>query len=366
METRGNVELRASVREEERRRRDEVMANSLQQQIDELRHLLREQAQRQQRLEEQVRQGDVQVGQVRVELDEVRQETSRTLQLRQLEDQRLRQMVSDLQARVDEPVRPLRNLQAQVNDALEQLRQQRDQLAQASKQGEALRAQIESLRGEIGRALDVARTVREALEVVQQAQTALGREAQKLSDQAHLIEQEARRRVATIEQQVENLSFRIEEVAAYRPHLDEMIRQTREEMQLFQPQIDTLVQKDRQQDQHMARIQTQAEERDTLMRERVEETREHLASEISAVSAALDEAVERLHQRISEWEEAQREVTGRLSTLAVQVTVLQQADEQLAESQWRSEERLLRLQLDQAQTAWEALLERRRKEGIER
>lgn len=355
------MELRTSSREEERRRRDEVLANSLQQQVDELRHALREQATRQQRLEEQARSGEAQVGQARLELEEFRQETNRALQVRHLEDQRLRQQLSDVQARVEEPLRPLRNVQAQVNDAGEQLRQQRDQTAQAVKQIEVVRGQLDGLRGEVSRAVEGARSVREVVEAIQQAQAALSREAQKISDQARLIEQEARRRVATLEQTLENLSARIDEVSSYRPHLDEAIRKARDDMQVFQPQIDALTQRDRQQEQQTARIQAQAEERDTLIRERVEEIREHLAGEIGTVSTTLDEAGETLHHRINEWETAQRDITSRLSSLAVQATALQQRDDELAEAQWRGEERLLRLQLDQAQTAWEELMERRKK-----
>jgi chromosome segregation ATPase len=359
------MELRTSVRDEERRRRDEALANSLQQQIDELRQLLREQATRQQRQEEQARQGGAHTGQVRMDVDELRQEINRALQLRQLEDQRLKQQLSDLQARVDEPLRPLRNVQSQINDVAELLRQQRDQTAQYAKQVEALRAQVESLRGETVRALEAGRAAREALEAVQQAQTAQVREVQKISDQARLIEQEARRRTAAIEQQLENLSVRIDEVGSYRPHLDEAIRQTREDLKIFQPQIDALAQKDKQQEQQTARVQVQSEERDTLMRERVEEIREHLAGQQTALASTIDEAVARLHERISEWEETHRETAGRLTALAVQVSALEQADDRLAEAHWRGEERLLRLQLDQAQAAWDGLMERRQKESNE-
>jgi len=167
--------------------------------------------------------------------------------------------------------------------------------------------------------------------------------------------------VTTIEQQVGNLATRMDEVGAYRLHLDEAIRQTREELRLLQPQIDTLGQRDKQVDQQLSRIQVQTEERDTLMRTRVEEVREYLAGETEAVSSALDAALENLHARITEWEAAQREVTNGLTTLAVQVTGLEQTDERLADARRRGEEWLLRLHLDQAQTAWEALLERRKK-----
>jgi chromosome segregation ATPase len=357
-----NAELRTTTRDEERRRRDEVLANSLQQQIDELRAQVREQATRQQRLEEIARAGEGQVGQVRLELTELRQETNRWQQLRQLDDQRQRQLVTDLQARVEEPLRPLRTLQAQVNDLGEQVRQSRDHDGQVVKQLDGLRMQIEAQRADTTRALETARQTREVLEAVQTAQAALGRDSQKIADQVRLVEQEARRRVATIEQQLDNLGRRIDEVAAHHPQVDEGIRQLRDDLRIFQPQIDALAQRDKQQDQHTARIQTQAEERDALMRQRVEEIREHLANETSALSTVVSDSVKALHVRIGEWEAAQRDVAALVSDLEVSTSALAQRDEALAEAQLRSEERLVRSQLEQAQAAWETLLERRQKD----
>ncbi|MCC6628465.1 MAG: hypothetical protein IT340_13835 [Chloroflexi bacterium] len=360
MDTR-NTDLRTVSREEERRRREEVAANALQQQVDELRHQLREQATRQQRLEEQARAGEAQVGQVRLDLSELRQEVTRTAQLRQIDDQRLRQQVSDVQARVDEPLRPLRTLQAQVNDLGEQARLARDLAAQTQKQYEALRTQIEGQRGEVARALEAARGVREAVESVQAGQATLTRDTQKLSDQIRLVEQEVRRRVATIEQQLDNLGQRIDEVASHRPQLEEGIRQVRDDQRVFQPQIDALVQRDKQQDQHQARAQAQAEERDSLMRQRVEEIREYLAGEIGGLSQTVDDSVAALHARIGEWETAHHEVAAELNELAVRASALAQRDDDLLAVQARGEEWMLRLHLDQAQAAWEALLDRRNK-----
>jgi chromosome segregation ATPase len=360
-----NLELRTSAREEERRRREEVLTSALQQQVDELRLVLREQANRQQRLEEQIRQSEAQVGQVRLELDTVRQEAGRLVQLRHLEEQRVRQQVANLQERVDEPLRPLRNVQAQVADLTEHIRLQREQIGQGARQVEAVAAIIETVRADAVRGVDAARQAREALETVQHAQSALGREIQKIGDQARLIEQEARRRAVAIEQQVENLATRLEAVAAIGPHLEELIRQTREEIRVFQPQIDAARDKDKQQDQQLSRVQTQAEERDTLMRGRVEDVREQLAREIAGVTAALNEALVGIHERIGEWEATHRDIVGRFGALGVEVRALQQADEQVAELVRRVEERLVRARLDQAQQAWEDLMERRQKESEE-
>jgi chromosome segregation ATPase len=362
METR-NAELRNSLRDGERRRREEAQLVALQQQVDELRHALREQTTRQQRLEEQIRQSEAQVGQARLELDEARQEASRIFQLRQLEDQRLRDQVSDLQGRVDEPVRPLRNLQAHLTDVAEQVRLQREYAAQRERRIDDVQAQVEGFRGEVIRALDGTRQVREGIEVIQQAQAVQARETEKIGDQIRLVEQEMRRRFSEIDQQLTKLGAWIREVETHRPVLEEMIRQVRDEVRLLPPQIDELANKDKQTAEHVDRVNAQAEERDSLMRERLEDMREYLANQLHSVESALAEAAASLHERIGEWEAAQRDLSGRLGTLGIQITALSQADDRQVESLRRSEERLVRLNLEQAQEAWEALMERRRKES---
>lgn len=362
VDTRGN-DARTVSREEERRRREEAHLIALQQQVDELRHLLREQIGRQQRLEEQLRQGDSHMGQVRVDLDDVRQELHRFMQVRNLEDQRIRQQIADAQARAEEPLRPLRTVQAQMADVLELTRHQRERDDHAERQIAEVRAQVDTFRADILRALEIARQAKEALDGIGQTHTAVTRDIQRISDQSRLVEQEARRRLADLEQTIANTARRVEEVAGYRPMLEEGIRQVHDEIQIFQPQIDALAQKDRQLAENLGRAQAAAEERDAAVRERVEELRSQLTNEVSHVADAGVDATQGIHDRIGNWEEAQKDLIARLGALAVQVSALQQRDDRIAGSVRRAEERLVRLQLEQAQAAWEALMERRTKDS---
>ncbi len=358
-----SVDLRTSAREDERRRREEAAIIALQQQVDELRHLLREQVNRQSRFEEQLRQADGQVGQLRVEMDDVRQTAAQVVQLRQLDDHRIRQQLADLQSRVEEPQRPLRSLQAQMAEVVDQVRQGREHSLNAERQVEGVRVQVESYRNEIALALDAARQARDGLEGLHQVQATLARDIQKVSDQSRLAEQDLRRRLTEIEQSVTNLVSRTDTIAAYRPMLEEAIRQIRQEMTLFQPQLDALGARDGHHVQELARVQAQAEERDRLLRDRLEEMLTVITDEIGRMMDAVDEAVDGIHARIANWEEAQRELSGRFSQTVVQLSALQGHDERLAEVLRRTEERLVLLQLEQAQQAWEALMERRQAES---
>jgi chromosome segregation ATPase len=364
METR-NAELRTVARDDERRRRDEALAASLQQQVDELRNLVREQATRFQRTEELVRQLEGELKTARSALDEARQESMRQAQLRQLEEQRVRQHLAELITKVDEPLRPLRALQAQVVELIDQSRQQRDLAGQDARQFGDLRLQQESLRSEVGRAHDVVRQLRELLEAVQTAQAGFGREQQRLVDQARLIEQEVRRRITEAELKINGLVERIDAVAAFRPVFEENIRRLREEQSQFRPQVEELLGTDRAIEQQLARVGAQAEERDGLMRSRIEEIRAAQQAELTALREALHDTTTSIHEHNADWADGYRELNAQLSGLSVRVAALDQVDEHLAGLLRRTEERLVRLRLEQAQRAWEELMERREREDEE-
>ena len=118
----GRSDLRESARDEDRRRRDEARLVALQQQIDELRGLVRELTARQTRGDELFKSYEMALGQVRTGVEQQRHETAQTLQARQLEDQRLRQQLTDMEARIEESGRPIRSIQAHISEIGETLR----------------------------------------------------------------------------------------------------------------------------------------------------------------------------------------------------------------------------------------------------
>lgn len=357
-----NSDLRSSVRTEERRRRDEAIAHALQQQVDEVRQAAREHSSRQQRLEELIRQLETQLVQARTEVAEARQETSRQSQIRQLEEQRVRQQISALQERIEEPQRPLRSLQAQVAELVDQVRQQRDQTGQELRQIEELSLQVDHLRAEVTLALTLARQLDEVREAGQTAYQSVSRDLQKVSDQNRLLEQELRRRLVEGEQRVASQAERLEEVARFRPALEEAIRRTNELLERVQPQISSLKQQDELLQASIDRTTAETEERDHHLHERLESLRGSLTNEIAALSTTMTALSTGIQEDLVALEENQRDLAHQIGDLGVHVVGLQQADERALALLRRTEERLVRSNLEQAQEAWEELMERRQQE----
>src|SRR5437764_15380702 len=97
------VDILTSTRGEESRKRDEAAAYQMQQQIDDLRRLLREAIARQQWMEDLYKHTEAQVVQLQMAQERHAQDVAQTLQVRQIEEGRLKQQVAELAQRVEEP-----------------------------------------------------------------------------------------------------------------------------------------------------------------------------------------------------------------------------------------------------------------------
>ena len=84
--------------------------------------LVRELLSRQGRNEEQFRNYEVGLAQVRAAVDQHRHEVAQTSQARAMEDGRVRQQLTELDARIEETGKPIRSIQAHVAEVVETLR----------------------------------------------------------------------------------------------------------------------------------------------------------------------------------------------------------------------------------------------------
>jgi chromosome segregation ATPase len=137
--------MRDQVRDEERRRRDEAKIIALQQQLDEMRSLVREVVARQSRNEEGFKQYELALAQLRTSTEQHRHEVSQTLQARSLEDSRVRQQLTELDGRIEDTGRPIRSLQAHISEILETLRRGRDETDDEQRKYDELKSIIEHI-----------------------------------------------------------------------------------------------------------------------------------------------------------------------------------------------------------------------------
>jgi chromosome segregation ATPase len=123
MQARQDMDARA--RDEERRRREAVTINNLQQQIDELRALLRDHASRVGRGDEIVKGVEASMADMRADLDDHRRGSVQYTQARQLDENRFRSALADMHGGISEAHGAIRTLQAQTAELIEHSRARR-------------------------------------------------------------------------------------------------------------------------------------------------------------------------------------------------------------------------------------------------
>jgi chromosome segregation ATPase len=156
----------AAYRQEDERRRDEQRVIALQNQIDELRQVVRDLAGRQSREEELLKHYEGSAAQNRMAIDQFKQEVAQALQVRALDETRTRQQMTDLETRIDDVGRPIRSLQAHVVELLEAARQKVDDSGQYKKRDEELQVQIDHVSAQIDRSAVVSHQLRDSIDAI--------------------------------------------------------------------------------------------------------------------------------------------------------------------------------------------------------
>ncbi|HET7035833.1 MAG TPA: hypothetical protein VFI42_09160 [Thermomicrobiaceae bacterium] len=353
-------DFRDSARDDERRKRDEAKVQGLQTQLDELRALSRELVSRQARLEDQLKTSEANVAQQRLLLEQHRHEVTQSAQARQLEEGRFRQQLVDLQARIDDSTRPIRSLQAHVSELLDSMRRQKDDVGQDSKRFDELRVLIDHLAAHGERQIAVSQALRDSIETVRVEVEQAQRDLLRTDDSVKIVDQESRRRVAEVGQQIQNLSTRLESELGNLVSMNEHIEALGEAITIFPPQFSELREAIERTNGELERVRTQAQERDELTAERVEELRQQFDAQLKDIGEMLEQRLERFTARDEQLDEFDREISYRLSLLEMRVDELRQVDERVRRELWYLHEQRARLHAEHAQQELDAAIEARR------
>jgi chromosome segregation ATPase len=353
-------ELREVVREDERRRRDEAKIIALQQQVDELRLLVRELMSRQGRNEEQFKNYEVGLSQVRQTVEQHRHEVSQSVQARQMEDARVRQQITELDARIDETGRPMRSLQAHVADLLEAIRRGRDDNQDELRRHEELRTIIEHVAAVSERNAGVIQVTRDSLDVLRADLEQLQRDLLKAEDATKIVEQELRRRFAEIGQETHNLSVRIEEMRPIFGQLEAMIEDVRHSIVHVDPALEELARVDSVIQEEVARFYGQSVERDDLLAERLDEIRRYLDTQVRDLRQIVEQRFERASARAEALNDVDRELSYRLNMIEMRLDELRNVDLKLRRELWHMHETSARRRLDHVQAEVDAVNQARR------
>lgn len=309
----------ARVRDEERRRREATTINNLQQQIDELRALVRDQVSRVGRGDELVKNVEVMVADVRANLDDHRRSTAQHIQARQLDENRIRGALADMHQGVSEAHTAIRTVQAQVAELIEQSRSRRDTSEVANRQFDELRAQLTRLFAQQERLGEVQKVLREGIEEVRVEAGQARRDYQRVEDAIRIVDSEAKRRVVEVEQRIELFPPRIEEAAKRVTAIENMLKGLGDEFARIHHTLQTLASVDMRQEEVYTTYNEQALERHDLVLERLEEVRQQGDAIARDLRHAAEERDAFLGSRVDVSEETLRDLAHRVSLVNTRV-----------------------------------------------
>lgn len=354
------MSARTDLREEDRRKRDEVRIAALQTQVDELRSLVRELASRQVRGEEQFKNYEAGISQLRTQVEQHRHESAQAGQARAMDDARLRQQLSEIDARIDESIKPVRALQAHVTEILESIRRGRDDDQDEVRRFTELRTQIEHVAALAERNNDVIQLLRDSAASLRTDLEQSDRNTLKVEDNIRIVEQDVRRRVAETNQEIENIGIRLEEVRPIFGQLEAQISDVRDSGRHIDPALDALTRTDERQQAEIVRYYTQANERDDLLGERIDELRVQQEIGMRDIRQNLEQRFERVSERLDGLADTDRELAYRLNMIEMRMEELADADVRLRRELWHLEEIRVRRRFDQIQQELETSAEGRR------
>ncbi len=354
---------RAPHREEDERLRELARQDGLQGQVDELRQALRELASRQVRIEEIVRHYEGGAAQNRMLIEQTRQEAQQSAQARALDENRTRQQISEMDQRLDDAIRPVRSLQAHVNELLESSRRRIDDTGQNQRRFEELRAMIDHIQAVNDRNNVAVHQVRDSVEGLKGDLDQIRRDMMRNEDAVKIVDQETRRRIAEVAESAESVDSRMDELRADISHAFDLIDETRRSLVHIDPALEDLKKIDLDLKQEIARVGAQALERHESMVDRIDDVRQFADGQIAEVRQAQEQRVDRFNERLDDAIDQYRELGARISGLANNLEALKLADEGIRRDLWQLHEQRVRLRLEQAQEELDRFSGMRRGEG---
>ncbi|MDQ6603598.1 MAG: hypothetical protein M3Z19_12820 [Chloroflexota bacterium] len=359
MDARQSMDARS--RDEERRRRDAVTINNLQQQIDELRALVRDQVARVGRSDEIVKNVEVVVSDVRANLDDHRRSQAQYAQARQLDENRIRAALADMHGGISEAHGAIRTLQAQAAELIEQTRARRDTTDVTNRRFDELQSQITRSFAQQDRLVEVMKGLRESIEEVRVEAAQARRDYQRVEDAIRIVDSEAKRRIIEVDQRIDVIPPRVDESLKRIAAVESAFKSVGEEFGRLHNHITSLAAVDVRQEEVYLTFNEQALERHDLVLERLEEVRQQGDAIDRDLRHAAEERDSYLASRVDLSDEALRDVAHRISLVSTRVDDVGQRIADVRKELARASEQQVRSRFKQVHQELEEVVELNRR-----
>lgn len=224
-----NPDFTAKYEEERLRIHEQSQLVYLQGQIDELRRLLKEQANKYNLVVEQVRKTEALVGQVQSLFERHVEETRQAGESVRRDVVALRKEVAGALVKIEEGVRPIRDLQSQIQQVAEARKQDRDFVTPWLARIEQTERQIAAIQSQIKEMDDRQRQVLLQLDRLREADAVAVQEARRVAEELQIEKQSLRRQAVEAQQLVTDVHSVLEEHVSRIARLDDI----RQHIELF-------------------------------------------------------------------------------------------------------------------------------------
>ncbi|RRR65514.1 MAG: hypothetical protein EI684_22905 [Candidatus Viridilinea halotolerans] len=309
-----NPDLTIKYEEERLRAHEQSQIVYLQGQIDELRRLLKDQTNKYNWAMEQVRKTEAVVAQVQSLFERHTAEVTQANDAVRRDVITLRKEVASALVKLDEGVRPIRDMQSQIQQVAEARKADREYVTTWLPRIEQSEQQIAALHAQIKELDDRQRQVLIQLDRLREADTVAVQEARRVGDELQIEKQSLRRQAVEAQQLVADVRTILEEHDSRIKRIDEI----REHILLFAEtlpgQIVAVAEKLPDITADVKRVERISTERFLMNQERLEEVRQQADEKISDLQAA-----DELHLRqLTGWLER---IDGYLRELEQRITV---------------------------------------------
>jgi chromosome segregation ATPase len=359
------ADILRTTRDEESRRREDTTAYHMQQQIDDLRRQLRDALARQQWLEDLYKNTEGQVVQLQMLQERHTQDVAQSMQVRQIEDGRLKQQIAELGQKVEEPMKPIRDLRAQIAELIEARRIDRERTVTDARQYEALQGQIRQLVSQIGVIADAQRQLRDLVHELDAVNNETRQEIQRVAELQRMEEQRLRRQGVELQEMVENLRQEFTDINSRSQRVEDVRRQLMEHIEGIRAQLSDSGDHNTRFDSLIQRLEKQVHDNHAVVQERAETIRGQLAAELAELRQVGDQRMDRYITRFQQLEERLRELDGRLAEIPSHFETLRRRDEEIESVLDVLEERHLRMELQSIESQIEDMRLRRAKKQTE-
>jgi chromosome segregation ATPase len=323
--TNSNRNVSSKYEEERLRAAEQSQIVYLQGQIDEVRRLLKDQANRNSTTLEQIRKVEGGIGQLEGLVERHRAEVTQANDISRRDIAVLRREVAAALIKIDEGVRPIREMQAQIQQIAEVRKQDRDHVAGWLVRIEDLEQRITAVAAQIRDVDERYRGLGGRLDGFTIADEALRVEVRKISEDLQVEKQSLRRQAIEAQQLVTDLRPTLDEHTSRIDRLEEIRQRIDIFAEQLPGQISELDVRLVEQIGEIRRVERLSTERFLMNQDRLEQIRQQQDEKIVTLQETDDRQLRQLTSWMERLDSWTRELEQRQGRIATQIEVVERA-----------------------------------------